>query len=96
VAAVSAAAAADDLTVSCATCGTDSAGGMGSGLDGLTNPGVGAQQVTSDLVSDSGFSQKPSPDGYADYYDKVVYYVAILAGPAQALDQFAYQTIAFK
>lgn len=61
----------------------------GQPIDGLTNPGVGTQQASPDLISDCGFSQKPGPDGYADYYDKVVYYAAILTGPAQSLDPTA-------
>lgn len=33
-----------------------------------------------------GFSQKPRPNGYVDFYEKVTTYAAILLGPAQAID----------
>ena len=45
----------------------------------------GALPVTGGIVADCQFSQKPSPDGYANYYDKVVAYVRLLTGHAQAL-----------
>ena len=35
------------------------------------------------LAADCGFSQKPA-EGYADFYEKITNYAAILAGPAQA------------
>lgn len=38
------------------------------------------------LTPSVGFSQKPRPEGYVDYYEKVTTYAAILIGPAQALD----------
>jgi hypothetical protein len=58
----------------------------GDPIDGLINEGVGSQTVSADLMSSCGFSQKPGPDGYPDYYDKVVSYAAIVAGPARAID----------
>lgn len=42
-------------------------------------------QLDRDLVVDHRFSAKPS-NSYADYYVKMTTYVAILAGPAQAID----------
>ena len=43
-----------------------------------------------DRVATYGFSQKTDPvNGYADYYEKVTTYAAILVGPAQAIDPTA-------
>ena len=40
-----------------------------------------------DLMVDHTFSAKPKPDDfYPDYYQKITAYVAILSGPAQAID----------
>ena len=47
--------------------------------------GQGPFPMTSAVVADCQFSQKPSADGYANYYDKVVTYVRLVAGHAQAL-----------
>ncbi|MCB1470127.1 MAG: ThiF family adenylyltransferase [Rhizobiaceae bacterium] len=44
--------------------------------------------ITSDLVVDCTFSSKP-PEGYSNYYDKVVSYVGILQNEAQAIDEGA-------
>lgn len=47
------------------------------------------QQLTAALAGDFQFSRKPSPPTnppYANYYDKVTTYIAILGGPAQAID----------
>jgi hypothetical protein len=38
------------------------------------------------LTPSVGFSQKPRPEGYIDFYEKVTTYAAILIGPAQAID----------
>jgi ThiF family len=37
------------------------------------------------LTADCSFSQKPGPDGYADYYDKFITYVNLVVGHAQAV-----------
>lgn len=39
-----------------------------------------------ELTPSVGFSQKPRPEGYVDFYEKVTTYAAILIGPAQAID----------
>lgn len=45
-------------------------------------------QLTPDLTGDHSFSNKP-PQGYADFYELITTYAAILAGPAQSLDPSA-------
>ena len=45
----------------------------------------GTFHMTAEVVADCQFSQKPSPDGYANYYDKVVTYVGLVIGHAQVL-----------
>jgi hypothetical protein len=47
--------------------------------------GRGPLPLAGGIVADCQFSQKPSPDGYPNYYDKVVTYARILIGPAQVL-----------
>ncbi|MFF3182067.1 ThiF family adenylyltransferase [Rhodococcus pyridinivorans] len=55
--------------------------------DGFANPGLhSGWSAGSELTASLGFSQKPRPDGYWDYHEKVTTYAAILLGPAQALD----------
>lgn len=55
--------------------------------DGFANPGLNSGWSASpELTASLGFSQKPRPDGYLDYHEKVTTYAAILLGPAQALD----------
>jgi hypothetical protein len=47
----------------------------------------GQQQLTENLTVDHSFSAKPAGGGsYADYYEKMKAYVALLEGPAQAID----------
>jgi hypothetical protein len=46
------------------------------------------QHLAEGVTVDHTFSSKPM-DGYADYYEKVTTYVAILGGPAQAIDPTA-------
>lgn len=54
---------------------------------GFANPGLTqGWDASPDRTPSVGFSQKPRPDGYLDYYEKVTTYAAILIGPAQALD----------
>jgi hypothetical protein len=44
------------------------------------------------VVADCQFSQKPSPEGYANYYHKVVTYINMVAGHAQVLQPEATAT----
>ena len=59
---------------------------------GEISPGFANVDLTSgwaagpELTPSVGFSQKPGPDGYIDFYEKVTTYAAILLGPAQAID----------
>ncbi|GMA41859.1 ThiF family adenylyltransferase [Mobilicoccus caccae] len=59
---------------------------------GEISPGFANVGLTSgwaagpELTPAVGFSQKPRPDGYVDFYEKVTTYAAILLGPAQAID----------
>jgi hypothetical protein len=57
----------------------------GQPIDGLINAGVERWSASPDLVATCGFSQKPRPDGYSDYYEKVSYYVAMVANHAHAV-----------
>lgn len=55
----------------------------GNHIEGIKNPSAPPRGVPADLT----FSAKPQPSGfYDDYYDKVTSYVAILLGPACAID----------
>lgn len=65
------------------------AGGMpcdkdGKVLDRIINS-KGQQQITPDLIVECTFSSKP-PEGYPNYYKKIVSYVGILQNEAQAID----------
>ncbi|GMV90906.1 MAG: hypothetical protein AMXMBFR82_06840 [Candidatus Hydrogenedentota bacterium] len=52
------------------------------------------QVLAEDVVINHTFSAKPKPTGqYPDYYAKVSTYVAILSGPAQAIDPSAVATM---
>lgn len=54
---------------------------------GFANQGLTCGWTASpELTPSVGFSQKPRPDGYSDFYEKVSTYAAILIGPAQAID----------
>jgi hypothetical protein len=57
----------------------------GQAIDGLINEGVEKWSATPDLTASCGFSQKPD-GGYPDFYEKVSYYAAMIAGPAEAVD----------
>ena len=46
----------------------------------------GSVNLAEGVVADCSFSQKPSPQGYANYYDKVVTYVGLVVGHAQVLE----------
>jgi hypothetical protein len=55
----------------------------GREIEQIKNPGMPPNGVPANLT----FSAKPTPSGfYEDYYDKVTAYVAILSGPAIAID----------
>lgn len=58
----------------------------GSSITGLVNDGVEKWSAGNGVTAACGFSQKPSSEGYADFYEKVTYYTAMVIGPAQALD----------
>ena len=45
----------------------------------------GRRDLGGGLVADHSFSSKP-PEGYSDYYHKMVTYEAIISGPAQSID----------
>ncbi len=57
---------------------------------GFANPGLTYGWAAGpELTPSVGFSQKPRPDGYADFHEKVTTYAAILLGPAHAIDPSA-------
>ena len=57
---------------------------------GFANPGLTYGWTAGpELTPSVGFSQKPRPTGYVDFYEKVTTYAAILIGPAQAVDPSA-------
>lgn len=58
----------------------------GKPIPGLVNDGVDKWSAGEGLNAACGFSQKPGPGGYANFYDKVAYYTAMVVGPAQAVD----------
>ena len=54
---------------------------------GFANPGLTYNWTAGpELTPSIGFSQKPRPEGYFDFYEKVTTYAAILIGPAQTID----------
>lgn len=57
----------------------------GKPIDGLVNDGVQRWSAAPDLTAACGFSQKPH-GGYPDFYEKVIYYAAMVVGPAQAIN----------
>lgn len=46
----------------------------------------GQRTLKNDIVIDHSFSNKPRPDGYIDYYEKIIGYIAIISAPAKSLD----------
>lgn len=42
--------------------------------------------LTNDIIVDHSFSNKPRPEGYLDYYEKITGYIAIISAPAKSLD----------
>ena len=61
----------------------DSNGGQ---LSMLVNEQNKNEKIREDLVATFSFSQKPRPEGYNDYYEKITTYVRILEGHAHAID----------
>jgi hypothetical protein len=57
----------------------------GAELNGMIHQ-RGHLNLAPGLAADCSFSMKPSPDGYANFYDKVVTYVNLVAGHAQAVE----------
>jgi hypothetical protein len=57
----------------------------GKPIEDLVNPGVEKWSAGPGLTAACGFSQKPE-GGYKNFYDKVVYYTAMVISPAQAVD----------
>jgi hypothetical protein len=57
----------------------------GAELDGMIHQ-RGHLDLAPGLAADCSFSMKPSPAGYANFYDKVVTYVNLVAGHAQAVE----------
>lgn len=55
-------------------------------LSTLVNEQNKNQTIRQGLVATFSFSQKPRPEGYNDYYEKVTTYVRILEGHAHAID----------
>jgi hypothetical protein len=63
---------------------------LGVPLSKVTLDNQPPHPVTKDLTAAFTFSSKPTPSGvYANYYDKMTSYVAILASEAEALDPSA-------
>jgi hypothetical protein len=61
----------------------------GSQLTALvSNPNV-HEEIRAGLVATHSFSQKPGPEGYPDYYQKMTAYARILEGEARILDSQA-------
>ena len=42
--------------------------------------------LTEGIIVDHSFSNKPKPNGYQDYYDKITRYIAIISAPAKSMD----------
>lgn len=57
----------------------------GKPIEDLIHPGVQKWSAGPGLTAVCGFSQKPQ-GGYKDFYEKVVYYAAMVVSPAQAVD----------
>jgi hypothetical protein len=52
----------------------------------------GPLELAENITADCSFSQKPSPAGYDNYYDKVVTYIGLILGHAQVIDPDATAT----
>lgn len=42
--------------------------------------------LANEITVDHSFSNKPKPNGYQDYYEKITRYIAIISAPAKSLD----------
>jgi hypothetical protein len=58
----------------------------GDKLTTLVNESNKNEKIREGLVATFSFSQKPRPEGYNDYYEKITTYVRILEGHAHAID----------
>lgn len=46
----------------------------------------GKRTLKDDIIIDHSFSSKPRPEGYLDYYEKTMGYIAVISAPAKSLD----------
>lgn len=46
----------------------------------------GRKALANDIVVDHSFSNKPRPEGYLDYHEKITGYISIISAPAKSLD----------
>ncbi len=58
----------------------------GSQLTSLVNQCNIQQQIGNEITATHSFSQKPSPEGYANYHQKMTQYVKILEGEAHVIE----------
>ena len=58
----------------------------GSQMENLINEKNKNLQIRAGIIANFSFSQKPGPQGYADYCEKMRTYIKILEGQARALD----------
>lgn len=47
---------------------------------------TGKRTLKDDIIVDHSFSNKPRPEGYLDYYEKIMGYIAVISAPAKSLD----------
>lgn len=69
------------------------AGSVPHGLDGKPVPNLGGSATTltlakTDAVVQRSFSNKPSSGSFADFFDKIESYLALVGGPAMSLHGF--------
>lgn len=55
-------------------------------LTSLVNQQNIHQQIGNGIIATHSFSQKPSPEGYPNYHEKMTQYIKILEGEAHAID----------
>jgi molybdopterin/thiamine biosynthesis adenylyltransferase len=48
--------------------------------------GGGVNEIRGGVEVHRNFSNKPRPDGYADYYEKISTYIKVISSPAQSID----------
>lgn len=46
----------------------------------------GKRTLKDDIIVDHSFSSKPRAEGYLDYYEKIMGYIAVISAPAKSLD----------